>query len=202
MKSKRMAFWGGIICFALIWLVRYITLNGGFRVNTEYERSVYEKGDVVSFDDNMSSGIQYYKDYSISIDDCKIYDSAEYIEKLGKTEEDFELLIPEKVVELTATLYNNGDKEDGIYFSSLQLVGTDWYEYTNSEFTAYANEIFEDDVYSAYGIIVEPQSSYTVKIIYNLPRRGRTLKVWENIEKENMYLEITLRPINKIIKLG
>lgn len=61
--------------------------------------------------------------------------------------------------------------EDGIYFSSLTLNGVDWYEYYNSEFTA-----------------------YTIKIIYNLPKRGRTNSKWKTINQENMYLKITYSP--------
>jgi hypothetical protein len=201
MKIKHIVSCILIVLLGLTWLFRYITLNNGLKVNSQYEQTFYEEGEIVAFGNNMSSGIQYYKDYALSVDNCKIYDSDEYISILDKTDKDFQLLIPDKIVELTVTLYNNGDTEDGIYFSSLELVGNDWYEYYNSEFTAYANDIYEDDVYSSYGIIVKPQDSYTIKLIYSLSKRGRTLSEWKRIEEEEMYLEITLKPINQFIKL-
>ncbi len=199
-----------LICAGL-WLWRYISLNGGLVINDHYEHAYYEQGELVEFGDNMSSGKHYYSGYKISIDSTIIYDSDEYMEILGKTEEDFAILIPDKVVEITITLYNENEAKaegeaytsaDGIYFTTLELVGTDWYEYYNREFTAYANEIFADDVYKSYGIIVEAQSSYTMKLIYNLDKRERTDSVWAQIEEEDMYLEITIRPVKKFIKLS
>ncbi|MCD7752208.1 MAG: hypothetical protein LUI10_10810 [Lachnospiraceae bacterium] len=198
------------ICAGL-WLWRYISLNGGLVINDLYESAYYEQGDIVEFGDNLSSGKKYYSGYMISVDSSKIYNSADYMEMLGKTEEDFDILIPDKVIEITVTLYNENKAKaedesytdaDGIYFSSLELVGTDWYEYYNREFTAYANEIYEDDVYQSYGIIVEAQSSYTMKLIYNLDKRERTDAVWAKIEEEEMYLEITIRPVDQFIKLS
>ncbi len=211
MKKRRSV----IICVITVlllsaWVIRYISLNDGLKVGYKYDRAIYETGEVVAFGDNMSSGINYYDDYSISVDECRIYDSNEYILMLGKTEDDFNLDIPDKILEVTVTLYNDGEvreddtytDEDGVYFSSLQVVGTDWYEYFNREFTAYANEIFQDDVWGSYGIIVVPQSAYTFKIIYNLDQRERTDAVWNKIDETEMYLEVTLYPVNQLIKIN
>lgn len=203
MNTKRITKYCVILVILLIWAIRYVTLNHGFKISNEYQQEFYSKGDTVTFDDNMSCGIKYFKDYSICVDDFQIYDTDEYIHMLNKTQSDFGLLIPEKIVELTVTLKNNGNSlGNGVEFYGLTLVGTDWYSFYNSEFTAYANTIYDDNTQMSYGIIVPPDTTYTMKIIYDLPKCGRSNLNWQHISKEKMSLRITYSPISKLIALN
>lgn len=191
-----------IVMTVILWSIRFVSLNHGFHISSQYKQEFYNIGETVEFGHNMSSGMKYYYNYSISVDNYKIYDADEYIKFLNKSKRDFQFLIPKKVVELNVTLHNNGDNNEEILFTSLQLVGVDWYEYFNSEFTAYANTIYNNDASSAYGIILKPHDSYSMKIIYGISPEGRTRKQWKNIESAYMNLEITLNPVNKIIRLN
>lgn len=190
------------VVFAAIWFIRYITLNDGLRINHKFEQAFFEKGETVAFGDNMSVGSQYHKGFSIVAEDCRIYDSDAYMEMLGKSGDDFDLMIPEKVVELTVTLHNHGEQIEPMLFSSLELVGDDWYEFVHREFTGYANDVYEGNTDNAYGIQIKPGKQCTLKIIYSLSPRGRTDAQWSKIESANMYLEITLRPVNQFIKVN
>ena len=190
-----------LFCFIVLWGCRYAVLNDGFQLKHQLEHQYYELGEIAPMEDNMCLGKQYYKDLAISVDAFEIVDADEYISRLGKTEEDFSLLIPDKIAEATITIYNNDTEQQGVYFSSLQLVGTDWYEYFNREFTAYANDIFEDNVETSYGIIILPKDNYTVKVVFNMFQRGCPDARWHNIEKEDIYIQTTIRPVSKYIKV-
>lgn len=202
MVAKRIVIILLSITFVVLWFFRYISLNNGLHINYMYEQVFYDKGQIVPFGNNMSSGIKYYNNLSILVDDCKIYDANEYMKILEKDKSNFRLWVPEKIIELTVTFYNNGEETEEMYFSSLQIVGDDWYEYFNSEFTAYANDIYEDNINISYGIAINPHGSYTMKIIYGISSEGRTNAQWKRIDSANMYLEISLKPVNKFIKIN
>ena len=200
-KHKKKIVFIILFCFIVLWGCRYVVLNDGFQIKHQLEHQYYELGEIAPMEDNMCLGKQYYKDLAISVDAFEIVDADEYISRLGKTEEDFSLLVPDKIAEATITIYNNDTEQQGVYFSSLQLVGTDWYEYFNREFTAYANDIFEDNVETSYGIIILPKDNYTVKVVFNMFQRGCPDARWQNIEKEDIYIQTTIRPVSKYIKV-
>lgn len=213
MNRKRVWILGGVI-LVLISAVRYRMLNGCFGVETRFPTEVYSMGETVEFGDAMSFGKRYYAGYSISVDECKIYDIDDYLKQIKKSKDDFELLLGEKVVEVTVTLSNNNKDfeikesdeeytlEDAIELHSFQLWGIDWYEYINRELMAYANPVFEDDPSKSPYIVILPEESYQLKVIFNLAKKTMGEKRWEKIDKEEMMLGVTVAPVEKRIKLS
>ena len=72
------------IACAVIWCIRYYTLNGTFAVHGIYQEEVYTMYDVVEFDDCMSyGGYEAYVNSGKKYDDfvvfrCIEYDSLEF----------------------------------------------------------------------------------------------------------------------------
>lgn len=191
-----------LLCsFFILWICRYVALNDGLQINDQFEHIYHDLGEKVAFGDNMCLGMQYYTDLAISVDAIEVIDTNVYIEQLGKSEEDFFFLLPEKVIEATITIYNDHTEEQGIYFSSLQVVGSDWYQYYHHELTAYANDLFKDNVGNAFGIILLPEDEYTIKLVFTLFKQGFPEHRWQNLEKEEMYMQTTIRPEAHFIKL-
>gem|GEM_PF-4894438 len=189
-----------IVVFA-VWSVRVITLNVGGDLKNEYTKEIYDQGDVVRFENNMSPGLYEYEGYSLRVENCDILDTSAYMETLGIETGKASTLISEKIIELSVEISNYGDKnEEGVVFSSFSVYGLDWYTYPNSEVTGYANEIFENE--PAYGIVVPYGQTAKVKVIYPLFKEGMSDKRWANIQNEPIYMDLTFKPKALTIKLN
>lgn len=194
-----------IIATALVcltsWCVRYYTLNGTFAVHGQYSTEIYEMHETVAFDDGVSYGVFEQPGYSVSVEDARIIDSDDYLKELGKNPEDFQFL-SEKYLELTLTISNEGDYPNGLTFYGLPVIGSNWYTFYDNEVTACINPFFEDNYDYGHGCIVEKNSSSTVKIAYNLYEYRFLSEQFENLENEEMWLWVTLRPIDKRISIS
>lgn len=203
-----------IALLAIIWGIRYVTLNGGIGVQLNHPRENYQIGEVISFDDNMSGGKNYYKGYTICLDSYKAYETKEYLDMIHKTDNDFSFPLGDITLELTVTLTNNNadfsvksDESEYTFEDSVDLMGSffitgsDWYEFMNRELTAYANPIFEDDPNKSPYIVILPDEPYQIKLVYNLEQKTMSNRRWKNILNEDMAFLVTLNPIEKRIEL-
>jgi len=190
-----------IIIILFAWLLRVIYLNKDGDIKNQYTKEVYQKGDDVSFEDNVSEGMNEYNGYSLKVEKLKVEETSDYMEALGVKNKNSSSLISEKVIEVTVGITNYGDKnEEGIFFPTFPIYGWDWYTYSNSEVTGYANDIFENE--PAFGIIVPYGKSTEVKIVYPLFREGMSEKRWSEIQNESMYMGLTIQPKARVIKLN
>lgn len=149
----------------------------------------------------MCFGAEVYNGYSIKIDNVEIYDFEEYLTRYSVEKEKLKSIIPERVAEVTITLYNREcDNDNGISFSGFFLVGVDWYSTINEEFIRCSNPFFED-AETAKGIIIPKNQEYTLKLVYSLSKEKFTTYNWKNIDDEDMWIELTIDPQNKYIKI-
>lgn len=188
------------IACAVIWCIRYYTLNGTFAVHGIYQEEVYTMYDVVEFDDCMSYGGYEAPGYSIVLEAARIVDAKDYLEELGKNVGDFQYL-SERYLELTLTVSNCGDYKDGMNFYGLPVIGTNWYAFYDNEVTACINPFFENNYDAAWRCGVNKNSNATVKIAYNLYENMFSTKQWSNMNQEKMWLWVTLKPIDKRIAI-
>ena len=200
-KYKKLAL---IIVFVMffLWCLRYYQLNDGKLVTHEYPEKIYGLNEKVEYGED----IVYGKDdrstgYAVTLLDKRIVDCEDYLDEIGKTEKDFNIYLPERVMEVTLNIsnINNDDLTQGVEFFPIWLIGRDWHEVYSSEFTAYANDIYEDDTNASFGIQVKQGKSYEIKLIYPMRRLCFSSYTWKNIDEESMWLTITSRPNRKLI---
>lgn len=195
-----------VICIAAfiligVWAVRYCTLNGGFSVKYFANRLYYNMGEIVDFGDNNLTYAVKCNGYSIQVNGVNFYEPDEYLSSKSLSEEYNLIAVPDKIVEIDATLYNSDNETDGVEFYPIQLVGKDWSAMYNPEMVAIANPIFENNPKISYGLKVRPGTSYDIKLVYGLQKIYFPEKRWNNIENDEMWLEVTVDPDNKLIKL-
>lgn len=202
MKRSKIIILSVILVLLVLWCFRYYQLNDGKLVKHKYKEEQYKVNEKVEYGDD----VVYGKDdkspgYAITFINRRVVDCKKYLQEINKNEEDFEIKLPEKVMEVTVNISNesNDDLSQGVDFYPIWLIGRDWYETYSAEFTAYANEIYKDNPDQAFGIQVKKGKSYKIKIIYPLAKADFSTNTWKNINEELMWLTITCRPKRKLI---
>lgn len=196
-----------ILCLSVVltaaWTVRYYTLNDGFSVKYNVERLYYDMGDIVPYEEDQPAYVYYCDGYSIQVNGMQFHDADDFL-----TENDIRgvkgyLSRSDKLVELDVTIYNkdNTNEEDGIRFNATHMLGVDWTAHYSPSIVAYENPIFENDASKAGALRAKPDSSYDVKLFYELRKSEFPEKRWADIENEKMWLEITIMERCKIIRL-
>lgn len=199
MKKKVVIISVLTICLVL-WGIRYYTFNGTFALHTAYPREYYSMNDTIVYDENtMSYGVFYQPGYSISLKNARIVSLEDYLSETKMSKEDFSGT-SEKYVELTFEISNNGDFADGITPYSFPIIGDNWYTFYDGEMTAYINEFAQDMSYVDM-ITVEKGKTATLKVAYNLFSFNFLPGEFENIENEDMWVYVSVKPISKYIKI-
>lgn len=200
-KIKNIVICLFVIILICIWSIRYYSFNNGFGVSYYYDRQYFDMGEVVDYDDDKPVYNQSCKGYSIQVNDVGIFEPNEYAE-LNSQNQDFSISgMPDKIVEIDVTFHNSNNETDGIQFYPIQLVGMDWFMTIDPKLVAFVNPIYENDSKQAYGIILRPDSSYDIKLVYGIYKVYFPEERWSNFQNEEMWLEITIMPTNKLIKL-
>ncbi len=191
-----------IILLCIIpWAIRYYSLNGTFLYHDYYPKEIYSMNQTVEFDDCYSYNVISQPGYSISVDNARIVSFDEYLKRIDKKAEDFHEP-SEKYLELTLTVSNKGDYQDGLYFYSLPVNGTNWYTFYDNEMTACINTFFENNFDYAHACAVEKNKSVTLKIAYKLYENKFLKSQWQNLNYEDMWLWVTLKPTDKRITIS
>lgn len=195
------------IFIAAIWAVRYYTLNDGFSVKYYSDREYYNMGEIIEYGDEPIGYKQSCEGYSIRVNDVSFYDGDEYVDLYSEGKDVSISYWPDQVVEVDITLFNSDNETgEGIQFYPMQLVGCDWFGTISPELVALANPIYhENGDKRAQGIIIRPNSSYDIKLAYGLSKQYLNSYFPENrrnnLQDEEIWLEITKIPTNKMIKL-
>lgn len=183
-----------------LWLFRYYKINDGFAVHGIFPEVECQMNQKIEFGENKSYNVIEQPGYAISVDSARIIDAVDYLKELDMTADQFEYL-SEKYLELTLTVYNTGDYPEGLSFYGLPVVGTNWYTFYDNQVTACINPFFERNFDIANGCAVTKGSSATVKIAYNLYADLFLPNQWNNIEKEEMWLWATIKPVDTKVKI-
>lgn len=201
-----------VIAGILMWAVRYTMLNDGFKVGVRNPVVQYQIGDTVDFEDDKSGGAVLYKNLHVTVDDCHLYDTNDYLQKIHKDRSDFQLLLGDKIVELTVTIDNQNpdfvEKSDGAYspddavnFNSFELTGPDWYVFPHRELMAYANPVFQDNTDASTSLVFLPDEKYQMKWVFCLSQGRMSDRRWKQIANEDMALILTFTPIEKRVAI-
>lgn len=188
------------IVLIFLWLTRYYILNNGFAVHGIYPERVCKMHETIEFGENKSYNLIEQPGYYISLESARIVDANDYLEELNMTSDQFEYL-SEKYLELTLTVSNEGDYPDGITFYGFPVIGNNWYTFYDNQVTACINPFFENNFEAAHRCSVSKGSSATVKIAYNLYEDLFLPNQWNNIEKEDMWLWVTIMPVDTKVKI-
>lgn len=180
------------------WCMRFYSLNGTFKVKTEHPRKVYSVGEQVSLRDSISYNMIKQPDYNISVESARIIDAGNYLEEMNKTSDDF-LMLSERYLEITLDIVNNGDTENVFDFYGIPVIGTNWYTFYDPDATKYANGFKENG--RAQFIKASMDGHRKVKVAYRLYWKDFNTEQWNNLEDEEMWLSVTLSPVEKRIKI-
>lgn len=189
-----------LIGITSLWLLRYYKINDGFSVHGMFPEVEYQMNQKIEFRDNKSYNLIEQPGYEISVDSARVVDAVDYLKELDMAADQFEYL-SEKYLELTLTVSNTGDYPDGLSFYGLPVIGANWYTFYDNQVTACINPFFKRNFDIANGCAVTKGSSVTVKIAYNLYEDLFLPNQWENIEKENMWLWVTIKPVDTKVKI-
>lgn len=189
-----------LIGITSLWLLRYYKINDGFSVHGMFPEVEYQMNQKIEFGDNKSYNLIEQPGYEISVDSARVVDAVDYLKELDMAADQFEYL-SEKYLELTLTVSNTGDYPDGLSFYGLPVIGANWYTFYDNQVTACINPFFKRNFDIANGCAVTKGSSVTVKIAYNLYEDLFLPNQWENIEKENMWLWVTIKPVDTKVKI-
>ncbi|MBO5383959.1 MAG: hypothetical protein J6A30_06645 [Ruminococcus sp.] len=180
------------------WCVRFYSLNGTFKVKTEHPRKVYSVGEHVSLKDSTSYNMIKQPDYNISVESARIIDADDYLEEMNKTSDDF-LMLSERYLEITLDIVNNGDTENVFDFYGIPVIGTNWYTFYDPDATKYTNGFKENG--RAQFIKAGMDGHRKVKVAYRLCWKDFNTEQWNNLKDEEMWLSVTLSPVEKRIKI-
>lgn len=189
-----------IVSILTLWVYRYHEINNGFSVHGEYPEIITHMHDKIEFAENKSYNLYEAPGYSISVEKARIIDTDDYLKELNMDTNEFEFL-SEKYLEITLTVQNNGDYQGGLSFYGLPIVGENWYSFYDNQLTACINPFFENDFDLAHGCTVSKGETATVKIAYNLYKQWFLPRQWENIENDNMWLSVTIMPVDTKVKI-
>lgn len=185
-----------VVILSVAWCWRYLSLNKYYQSEYGTTTAYYSTGDLVSFDDNISVGGLSWDGYSIKVNSARIVDCEDYLAEYNMTLDNLDNA-PDKVCEVTITLYNASSTAKGVYLNDIILHGLDNYTDMNRDLLAVANPVLK----GALGISLAANTEYTVRLVYNLREMHFTKYTWEHLDDYKLWLKLTSSPIVKEIEL-
>lgn len=187
-----------LLMLIVIWFIVVVRLNAiqyrQDRIPVEY----YDIGEYASYDHNYAYG-SYADGYSIRANGYEILDTDEYLKKYGKTREDFDYSA-ERVCVVDVTVKFDGsvgkEKNEGIQLGDIMMCGLDYFADQNEEFFRLENSDMKEQ-----GIILYDKMEHNVKLVFNLHKMLFSPRNWKHLEKEDMMLFLTARPVQKNLLL-
>lgn len=197
-KKKRLVIISLILILVVIWAVYVVSFNKRIKALDEVPVQNYSIGEFVSFDDNYSYGYNR-QGFEMRVDGYEIKDTADFLQKYGKTLKDFDQdHIAEKVCTVDITVRYNGAEENAPFEPlSFFMCGTGYYDGQNDELYALANPKAEGGT----GIMFHPENECTITLVFNLQKLVYTDYNWEHIEDLDRMIYVTAMPVQKNIVL-
>lgn len=195
---KKIAICAIILVALTGWCIRFYSLNGTFKVKTTYPIEIYSMNEPVSLTDSVSYNMIEQPDYDIAVTDARIIDADNYLEEMGKTSDDFNML-SERYLEITIDIVNNGDMENVFSLYGIPVLGTNWYTFYDPDATIYING-FEDQSRDVC-IKAKAEGHRTLKVAYRLYWKDFNTEQWNDLENEEMWLSVTQSPVDQRIAI-
>ncbi|MCD7890353.1 MAG: hypothetical protein LUG26_00825, partial [Ruminococcus sp.] len=168
------------------------------KIKTTYPIEIYSMNEPVSLTDSVSYNMIEQPDYDIAVTDTRIIDADDYLEEMGKTSDDFNML-SERYFEITIDIVNNGDMENVFSLYGIPVLETNWYTFYDPDATVYING-FEDQSRNVC-IKAKADGHRTLKVAYRLYWKDSNTEQWNDLENEEMWLSVTQSPIDQRIAI-
>lgn len=189
-----------IITLIILYFIRYYNLNHTLSVPWCYPKSIYDKNEFVEFEDNVCYGGVMNEGLKIEVLDSEIYNVDYFLNSNNINPENLYYMLPDKALEVKIRIKNISTENKAIKINNFEIVGSDWYTRMNTELTMYTNPFFlEHNMRNDLGVTLLPNDYYDLSLIYNIFEIFFSKKKFQNIEKEPMYMELTIFPENKFI---
>ena len=197
MKKRYVVIGIVLLLVATGWIWRYSSLNRYYENITEdTEEVIYDMGEIVPFEDDRMEGWKQANGYSMKVDSFEIVDSQEFINEVGFVPAD--TFSPcEKIAVVYITLFNESSDADGIMLTELGLYGIDQVLNLNWDLLFAANPVLEGNM----GIKLSHDSECSLILPYSLFEKYFSGATWNNIDNYELYLELTIYPVQKKVKI-
>lgn len=196
---KRKIF--GIIILMIVlagWLWRVVSLNAYWKSRLKEQKSfVYHMDEIVPFEQDQLDKYSNLEGYSICVTDFQIMDYEDFEEKYGESKRETSIDLDRKVGLIYMTLYNADNDSDGITLTSFRLQSIDNLYMVDTELLTLVNPTLQK---GDIGFRLPQDSTYNVVIPFRMLGRSY-FGDWSRIDQEEMYLRMTSRPSEKIIKI-
>ena len=197
MKKRYVVLVIVLLLISVGWVWRYSSLNKYYKdISADTEKIIYDIGDVVPFEDDRMEGWNQANGYSLKVDRFEIVDSQDFIDKIGFTPNDT-YFPSEKIAVVYITLFNEESDADGIMLTELSLCGIDQVLNLNWDLLLAANPILEGTM----GIKLAHNSECGLILPFSLFEKYFSGVTWNNIDNYELFLELTIYPAQKKVKV-
>lgn len=197
MKKRYIVLVITLLLVAAGWIWRYNSLNKYYKdISADTKKVIYDICDVVPFEDDRMEGWKQANGYSLKVDRFEIVDSQDFIDKIGFAPND--AYFPcEKIAVVYITLFNEESDADGIMLTELSLCGIDQVLNLNWDLLLAANPILEGNM----GIKLAHNSECGLILPFSLFEKYFSGVTWNNIDNYELFLELTIYPAQKKVKV-
>lgn len=179
------------------WIWRYNSLNKYYEdISADSEEVIYDIGDVVPFEDDRMEGWKQANGYSLKVERFEIVDSQDFINTVGFIPND-DYFPCEKIAVAYITLYNEDSDADGIMLTELSMRGIDQVLNLNWDLLLAANPVLEGNM----GIKLAHNSECSLILPFSLFEKYYSAITWKNIDTYELFLELTIYPTEKVVKV-
>ena len=197
MKKRYIVLVITLLLVAAGWIWRYNSLNKYYKdISADTKKVIYDICDVVPFEDDRMEGWKQANGYSLKVDRFEIVDSHDFIDMVGFIPND--AYFPcEKIAVVYITLFNEDSDADGIMLTELSLYGIDQVLNLNWDLLLAANPVLEGNM----GIKLAQNSECGLILPFSLFEKYFSRATWNNIDNYELFLELTIYPAQKKVKV-
>lgn len=180
------------------WLWRVVSLNAYWESRLREQKTiVYHLDEIIPFEQDQLDKYSSLEGYSLCVTDFQIMDYEDFREKYGESEKETSIELDRKVGLIYMTLYNVDNDSDGITLTSFRLQSIDNLYMVDTELLTLVNPTLQKgDV----GFRLPHDSTFDVVIPFRMLGRSY-FGDWARLDQVEMYLRMTSRPVEKLIKI-
>lgn len=196
MKRKHIAVLAVTLILVAIWTFRYVTMNEYYDSLTSDLKEMYMIGDVIPFENDLGEMRVNLNGYAVRAEHFEILNTDEYIESLNLETDEYRSL-GEKTALVYITLFNQNSDAQGVMLTDFSLRGVDNIVYMDRDLLTAANPVLKGN----YGVSLSPGTNCSFVLPYTLQEEYFGIWTWGHIESYDMFLRITISPVEKTIKV-
>ena len=178
-----------IVLLAAGWTARYVSLNRFYHSFDDRVKMTYPMGEDVPFGEDYI-GYGSADGYLMCVNDFRIVDFEDICP-------DVEGNTPEKLALVDVTLKNTGSEAEGVMLPEIALYGIDQLLFMNYEALDCLNPVLEGNP----GIHLRDNTEYQLTLPYSLYKLEFSHKTWNNLDRYELFLQLTCFPTCKLVRV-